>query len=158
MIVSMTPRTLSRTVSSIGSHQSSKSMVPAAIAAVFVVFFVMAWSPFRRSNAGISWGEHPGDYANRISTTSATGPATPSSTSFVGPSGAQIHQAKCSQSPQACYQEATKICNGSYQVLDSESHAGGLAADVLPGPVTWYGMTFSCGASDGRLPSFVFRG
>src|SRR5580704_18788900 len=74
MIVSMTPRTLSRTVSSIGSNQSSKSMVPAAIAAVFVVFFVMAWSPFRRSNAGISWGEHPGDYANRISTTSATGP------------------------------------------------------------------------------------
>jgi hypothetical protein len=50
-------------------------MVPAATAAVFVVFFIMAWSPFRRSNAGISWGEHPGDYANRISTTSATAPA-----------------------------------------------------------------------------------
>ena len=49
-------------------------MVPAATAAVFVVFFIMAWSPFRRSNAGISWGEHPGDYANRISTTPATGP------------------------------------------------------------------------------------
>jgi hypothetical protein len=89
---------------------------------------------------------------------SLSGCAAPSSTSFVGPSGAQIHQAKCSQSPHGCYQEATKICNGSYQVLDSESHAGGLAADVLPGPVTWYGMTFSCGASDGRLPSFVFRG
>src|SRR5580700_5022571 len=74
MIVSMTPRTLSRTVSSIGSNQSSKSMVLPATAAVFVVFFVMAWSPFRRSNAGISWGEHPGDYANRISTTPATGP------------------------------------------------------------------------------------
>jgi len=49
-------------------------MVPAATAAVFVVFFIMAWSPFRRSNAGISWGEHPGDYANRISPTPATGP------------------------------------------------------------------------------------
>src|SRR5580692_459358 len=74
MIVSMTPRTVSRTASSIGPNQSSKSMVPAATAAVFVVFFIMAWSPFRRSNAGISWGEHPGDYANRISTTSATAP------------------------------------------------------------------------------------
>src|SRR3984893_3599149 len=74
MIVSMTPRTLSRTASSIGSNQSSKSMAPAATAAVFVVFFVMAWSPFRRSNAGISWVEHPGDYANRISTTPATAP------------------------------------------------------------------------------------
>jgi hypothetical protein len=60
--------------SSIGSNQSSKSMVPAATAAVFMVFFIMAWSPFRRFNAGISWGEHPGDYGNRISTTSATAP------------------------------------------------------------------------------------
>src|ERR1700730_5595217 len=59
MIVSMTPRTVSRTASSIGSNQSSKSMVPAATAAVFVVFFVMAWSPFRRSNAGISWVSTP---------------------------------------------------------------------------------------------------
>jgi hypothetical protein len=39
-----------------------------------MVFFVMAWSPFRRSNAGISWVEHPGEYANRISTTPAPGP------------------------------------------------------------------------------------
>jgi len=38
MIVSMTPRTVSRTASSIASNQSSKSMVPAATAAVFVVF------------------------------------------------------------------------------------------------------------------------
>jgi hypothetical protein len=47
---------------------------------------------------------------------------------------------------------------GSYQVLDSESHAGGLVADALAGPVTWYGMTYVCGKSDGRLPSFPFRG
>src|ERR1019366_8849209 len=50
-------------------------VAPVATAAVFVVFFVMAWSPFRRSPAGISWVEHPGDYANRISTTLATAPA-----------------------------------------------------------------------------------
>jgi len=34
----------------------------------------MAWSPFQRSNAGIVWVEQPGDYANPIPTTSATGP------------------------------------------------------------------------------------
>jgi hypothetical protein len=34
-------------------------MAPAATAAVFVVCFVVAWSPLRRSNAGISWVEHP---------------------------------------------------------------------------------------------------
>jgi hypothetical protein len=81
-----------------------------------------------------------------------------SNASFVGPSGAQVQTAKCSQSPQACYQEASKRCGSSYQVLDSESHAGGLLADILPGPVTWYGMTYSCGPSDGRLPSFAFKG
>src|ERR1700730_6411840 len=36
--------------------------------------FVMAWSPFQRSNAGIIWVEHPGDYANPIPTTPATAP------------------------------------------------------------------------------------
>jgi hypothetical protein len=34
----------------------------------------MAWSPFQRANAGIIWVEQPGDYANPIPTTSATGP------------------------------------------------------------------------------------
>src|ERR1700730_4032320 len=34
----------------------------------------MAWSPFQRSNAGIIWVEHPGDYANPIPTTPATAP------------------------------------------------------------------------------------
>jgi hypothetical protein len=79
-------------------------------------------------------------------------------TSFVGPSGRTVHQVKCKQSPQACYQAANRACQGPYQVLDSESHAGGLLADLFPGPVTWYGMTFSCGQSDGRLPKFTFRG
>lgn len=34
----------------------------------------MAWSPFQRANAGIIWVEQPGDYANPIPTTPATGP------------------------------------------------------------------------------------
>src|SRR6202453_713742 len=36
----------------------------------------MAWSPFQRANAGIIWVEQPGDYANPIPTTAATGPQT----------------------------------------------------------------------------------
>jgi hypothetical protein len=56
------------------SNQSSKSKASAATAASFVVFFVMAWSPFQRANAGIIGVEQPGDYANPIPTTSATGP------------------------------------------------------------------------------------
>ena len=77
---------------------------------------------------------------------------------FVGPSGQETHATKCSQSPTGCYTEASKICQGPYQVLDSESHAGGLVADLIPGPVTWYGMTYACGKSDGHLPTFPFRG
>src|SRR5262249_40916894 len=47
---------------------------------------------------------------------------------------------------------------GSYQILDSESHAGGLLADIIPGPVTWYTMSYACGPSNGRLADFPFRG
>ena len=43
-------------------------------------------------------------------------------------------------------------------MISSESHAGGLVADVLPGPVTWYGMTYTCGPSDGKMPEFKFAG
>jgi hypothetical protein len=43
-------------------------------------------------------------------------------------------------------------------VVDSYSKAGGLVADILPGPVTWYYMSYQCGKSDGRMPSFAFRG
>ena len=82
-----------------------------------------------------------------------------SSASFGDPSGGLAQQAKCSRSPTGCYNEASKICHGgSYQILDSESHAGGLLADVLPGPVTWYGMTYRCGPSDGKLATFPFTG
>jgi hypothetical protein len=78
--------------------------------------------------------------------------------SFVGPSGRRIEQVKCSQSPNDCYRQATRACHGgSYQVFESESHRGGLFADVLPGPFTWYSMSFACGKSDGRLASFPFR-
>lgn len=82
----------------------------------------------------------------------------PQQTSIVGPSGQNMLVAKCSQSPNACYQKASDTCSGSYQVLDSYSKAGGLLADVLPGPVTWYYMTYQCGQTDGQTPTFPFRG
>ena len=77
---------------------------------------------------------------------------------MIGPSGQQMAVAKCSQSPAGCYQQATQTCQGSYQVTDSYRRMGGLAADLIPGPVTWYYMTYQCGPSDGRTPTFPFRG
>ncbi|AKS45796.1 hypothetical protein SAMN05444287_0895 [Octadecabacter temperatus] len=87
-----------------------------------------------------------------------TGCVPPEQTAVVGPSGQVMSLARCSQSPNGCYQQASETCQGSYQVLDSYSKSGGLIADVLPGPVTWYYMNYQCGASDGRTPSFPFRG
>jgi putative transposase len=77
-----------------------------------------------------------------------------SAQTIVGPSGKPlqpVHRAKCSQSPAGCYEQATRDCRGgSYQILDSEGHAGGLLADILPGPVTWYTTSYVCGPPDGK--------
>lgn len=87
-----------------------------------------------------------------------------------GPSGAPLRDpsgkhVKCARSPDDCFRTATRECraasrggSGSYQVLESDSHAGGILADLIPGPITWYAMTYRCGRSDGRMPSFVFKG
>src|SRR4029077_9812863 len=85
-----------------------------------------------------------------------------SAQTIVGPSGKPLtpaHHAKC-KSTTDCYAQATRDCGGrSYQILDSESHAGGLIFDTgLPGPVTWYTMSYTCGPSDGRLAAFPFSG
>ncbi|WP_336742117.1 hypothetical protein [Aureimonas altamirensis] len=78
--------------------------------------------------------------------------------SIIGPSGQAMQQVKCNGSPNGCLKQANQICKGPYQVLDSSSNAGGAIADLLPGPVTWYRMSFACGKTDGRMPSFPFRG
>lgn len=83
---------------------------------------------------------------------SSSGEAVP------GPSGKLVQQTKCNGSSDGCLKTAAKACKGPYQVVDSSSNAGGLFADVLPGPVTWYRMTYQCGPSDGRMPQFAFRG
>lgn len=77
---------------------------------------------------------------------------------FAAPSGIVVNHVKCTGKSSRCMNTAAQFCNGSYQVLASESHAGGLLADVLPGPVRWYSMIFLCGKSDGTLPTFAFQG
>jgi len=81
-----------------------------------------------------------------------------SSENVPGPSGQAMQEVKCNGSPNGCFKKANAICKGPYQVIDSSSNSGGAIADVLPGPVTWYRMSFQCGKSDGRMPSFPFRG
>lgn len=85
-------------------------------------------------------------------------PILASANSFIGPSGKPVHQVKCTHSPTSCYEEAHKTCQGPYQIINSESHAGGIFADLIPGPVTWYSFTYACGRSDGRLAAFPFHG
>jgi hypothetical protein len=80
-----------------------------------------------------------------------------SGNTFASPSGAVINTAKCSHSSDSCFQKAAATCGGPYQVIDSESHPGGTFSDVVPGPVTWYGMTYQCGPSDGKMPTFASR-
>ena len=77
---------------------------------------------------------------------------------IASPSGVTINYVKCSRKSGKCLNKAADFCSGSYQVIDSESHSGGIIADILPGPVTWFSMTFLCGKSDGAMPSFAFRG
>ena len=78
--------------------------------------------------------------------------------SLPGPSGAAVEIAKCNASSTACLHKAAQTCGGPYLVLDSESHAGGMLGDTTPGPFTWYSMTYQCGRSDGKMPTFAFRG
>lgn len=88
---------------------------------------------------------------------SACEPSRP--VSFAGPDGATVQKVKCKGEQGQCFSQASEMCGrGSYQVVDSESHAGGWLADVFPGPVTWYSLTFQCGPSDGRMPDFPFEG
>ena len=86
------------------------------------------------------------------------GPSHAETTTVTAPNGAQILRTKCKSDTTECYQEARQTCRGSYQILGSESHAGGIFADLIPGPVTWYSMSYQCGKSDGRFASFPFHG
>lgn len=76
-----------------------------------------------------------------------------------GPSGAAVKSVKCVSDSGKCLAAASESCGqGSYQVLDSSSNAGGAFADLMPGPFTWYRMQYACGPSDGKMPTFQSRG
>lgn len=69
-----------------------------------------------------------------------------------------VHQTKCKGNSGACIQDAQRVCGGEYHVLFSDSHAGGLLSDSIPGLVTWYSMSYECPNSRGEKPDFAFRG
>jgi len=73
--------------------------------------------------------------------------------------GEKIFEAKCKSTASECIADARATCSEGYELLASESHAGGAIADALPGPVTWYTMTFKCSGFGGNeRPDFAFRG
>lgn len=74
------------------------------------------------------------------------------------PDGSIMKNVKCSSNSAKCFSDAAESCkstSGSYRVVESHSNAGGVFADIFPGPVTWYNMTYICGPSDGVMPTFV---
>ena len=89
-----------------------------------------------------------------------TGCATTSIKEYQAPDGTTIKTVKCTSDSAKCFVQATASCptDGKYRVVSSESHAGGIAADLIPGPITWYSMTYACGPSDGKMPDFKFAG
>ena len=62
--------------------------------------------------------------------------------------GAKTFQTKCKGSISECNADAREQCHGDFRTIASESHAGGIFADALPGPVTWYTLRFACGAPE----------
>lgn len=85
--------------------------------------------------------------------------ATTSVKEHRSPSGIAMKTVKCNADSSKCLTAASRSCgDGSYQVYSSESHAGGIAADIFPGPVTWYSMSYVCGPSDGKIPEFKWTG
>ena len=88
-----------------------------------------------------------------------SGCAEPEVTTVRGPSGTEISTARCTRTSDQCMAKAAEVCaGGPYQVVESYRNSGGVAADILPGPVTWYTLRFQCGPSDGQMPTFPLRG
>ena len=85
--------------------------------------------------------------------------AGPQVKSFTGPTGETVSTVRCTRDTTPCFEKASEQCDGgTYRVTNSYRNAGGLFADVLPGPVTWYTMSVVCGKPDGVMPQFPLRG
>jgi hypothetical protein len=79
-----------------------------------------------------------------------------SGNTFTAPSGATVYTAKCHPSSDACFQKASATCAGPYLVVNSERYWGGILTESGAGTM-WYAMTYQCGPSDGKMPTFAFR-
>ena len=74
-------------------------------------------------------------------------------------SGFKFTEIDCRSDTAKCLNEAAEICDKSdYKVVNSWSNAGGLLADLIPGPYTWYHMEIVCGLPNDKQPTFEFRG
>lgn len=115
------------------------------------------WCNIRTASGLTGWASSR--YLTAHSGPAQGGASLPSSGGAVQLPGAAGPQrsVKCQRSPDACLAEARNTC-GNYAVIDSRSYAGGLLSDALPGPVTWYELTYQCGPSNGRQATFPFRG
>ena len=73
---------------------------------------------------------------------------------FRGPSGEVMHSVKCKSDESQCFNDAYTKCGGPYEVISGVRSTGGVFADVIPGPVIWYKVTYKCGAGKTDIPEF----
>ncbi len=99
-------------------------------------------------------------YLSILALVLVTGCSTSNIKEYRAPDGTAVKTVNCTSDSAKCFVSASESCpnGGTYRVVSSESHSGGLLADLIPGPITWYSMTYSCGASDGKMPDFKFSG
>ena len=71
--------------------------------------------------------------------------------------GADAYKAKCKNTPESCLEQAYAKCGNRFTTLYSDSHAGGILADLIPNDTAWYVLTFRCGGP-GTPPKFPWVG
>ena len=76
----------------------------------------------------------------------------------VSSSGVTTHEVKCTGSNNDCMNTANANCPSGFNAVYSDSHAGGILADILPGPITWYELHYICSSSPGTPPAFAWQG
>ena len=72
------------------------------------------------------------------------GCASTGDSAFVGPEGESIYFTKCNVSQEGCLKEIAEHCPSGYNTINTETHMGGILADLIPGPVRWWSITYSC--------------
>ena len=73
-----------------------------------------------------------------------SGCASTGDSAFVGPEGESIYFTKCNVSQEGCLKEIAEHCPSGYNTINTETHMGGILADLIPGPVRWWSITYSC--------------